>query len=406
MLLPQTINRSVRPRRVDSSARIRLVVGAILSFNLILTTGCSSLASFNQVKVEEKRQSIENDLNVKINLDAASPLRGDTWRTLDKIKAALKPFPIEYRKKIPEIRVAEDFYSRFGLAALAVAAYVEDEREDENRIIFIKNKNLLEEFIGLLELDIGTHLPHESWHSVEYYEIERLRVLKSDGGKSSASLSAKLERLDANAANVILEYEAEPLHSSHHYDYVPSLTQYLALIKGWLYAHFADANEDGKVDDDDVAYLDAHRREFDANRDGKITYEDVSKSTRYGYLEAESPLSLELQLGMSLQLLPGYRPKGFCSFYAKNFAWEDRAETLEAALRRGFIPFIYKAGVPEVKQERAWKKLTKIKSEDPVLGRKFELILRYIAHQEKQENLSQRWKSNYGQQARKISASG
>ena len=406
MLLPQTINRSSCERRVDNSVSIRLIAFAILSFNLILTAGCSSLASFNQAKIEEKRQSIENELNVTINLDAANPLRGDTWRTLDKIEAALKPFPVEYRKKMAEIRVVEDFFSRFGLAALAIGAYVEDEREDQNRIIFIKNKNLLEEFIGLLELDISTHLPHEGWHSVEYYEIERLGPLKIDTDETSVTLSSKLENLDANCQYAVLEYEAEPLHPSHRQDGTPSVTHYLALIKGWLYAHFGDANGDDKVDDDDAAYIEAHRREFDATHDGRITYEDVSKSTRYGYLEAESPLNLELQLGMSLQLLPGYHPKGYSSFYAKNFPWEDRAETLEAALRRGFIPFIYKAGVPEVKQERAWEELTKIKREDPVLGRKFELILRYIAHQEKQENLSQRWKSNYGQQARKISASG
>jgi len=396
MLLPQSIDRLVRPKRADSSACVRLVVGAILSFNLILTAGCTSLASFNQAKIEEKRLSIENELNVKINLDATTPLRGDTWRTLDQIEAALKPFPAEYRRKVAEIRVVEDFLSRFGLAALAVGAYVEDEREDQNRIIFIKNKNLVEDFVGLVELDVGTHLAHESWHSVEYYEIERLRVIESGKDEGPETLFAKLENLDTNAAYVLADYEVEPLHTSHR-DPAPSAAHYLALIKGWLYAPFGDVNGDSKIDDDDVTYIDAHWDKFDATGDGKITYEDVSKGTRYGYLEAESPLSLQLQLGMSLEILPGYRPPGFCSFYAKNFPWEDRAETLEAALSRGFIPYIYKAGVPRAKQEKAWKGLTSIKSKDPVLGRKFELILQYIAHQEEQQNLSRRWKETYMQ---------
>jgi len=397
MLLPQNINRPTGSCPAKSSASIRFVAFALLFFYLILSAGCSSLASFNQAQVDNRRKSIESELNVKINLDSTSPLRGDTWRTLDKIEAALKPFPVEYRKKMGEIRVVEDFFSRFGLAAVAIGAYVEDEREGQNRIIFIKNTNLIEGLIGLLQLDIDTHLPHESWHSVEYYEIERLSALESGADESSETLYAKLERLDSNPLSAFHNYEVNLLHTSHHQDSTPSLTHYLALIKGWLYAHFADANGDGRVDDYDVAYIDAHRAELDATHDGMITYEDVHKSTGYGYLQAQSPLSLELQLGMTLEVFPGYHPKGFSSFYAKNFPCEDRAETLEAALKRGFIPFIYKAGVSETKQKRAWKELTKIKREDPVLGRKFELILRYIAHQEKQENLSHRWKKTYGE---------
>jgi hypothetical protein len=367
-----------------------------LSFNLIFTAGCTSLASFNQAKIKEKRLSIENQLNVKINLDATSALRGDTWRTLDQIEAALKPFPTEYRRKVAEIRVVEDFVSRFGLAALAVGAYVEDEREDQNRTIFIKNKNLVEDFIGLVELDVGTHLAHESWHSVEYYEIERLAALESGRDESAETLFAKLEALNTNAAYVLADYEVEPLYAGHP-DPAPSSAHYLTLIKGWLYAPFGDVNGDSKIDDYDVTYIDANGGKFDATGDGKITYEDVSKGTRYGYLEAENPLDLELQLGMSLQVLPGYRPPGFCSFYAKNFPWEDRAETVEAAVSRGFIPYIYKAGVPQGKQEKAWRELTRIKSKDPVLARKFELILRYVAHQEKQQNLNLRWKETYMQ---------
>ena len=137
----------------------------------ILGIGCKS---FDSNAVRNYQNQIETNHQVKVNLEDSTPLLGDTWKTLKEIDKALEPFPKRYKAKIAQINVAENFAKRWGLLSPIIGAYTENKIGEECRQIFIKNKNTLEEIVGLLFVDVGLHIEHEAWHSVEFYEIQKL----------------------------------------------------------------------------------------------------------------------------------------------------------------------------------------------------------------------------------------
>ena len=124
---------------------------------------------------------------------------------------------------------------------------------------------------------------------------------------------------------------------------------------------------------------------------GRITYADVAARTGRKYLWAYDPMDLRLQLGLTISLV-GLHDDGFVSFHAQNFPWEDRAETTSFLARRGLIPHLYRRSA-DGRTAKAWKEFNRIRRRDPLLARKLELVLRYIASHEDAELMEPNWRS-------------
>ncbi len=364
---------------------------ALLGLALLFAVGC---ASFDSAAVRERETQIEQRYSVTLDTSKTSPLWGDTMNTLRRIENALAIFPDDYRRKIAKINVVENFSDRFGLMSSGVGAYTEDEIPEYYRQIFVKNKNILEDIEGFLAMDTSLHIEHEAWHSVEYYEIQLVEDIIRRRAKGEIEclwdVLGETDEVLANLTPAEVEQTAARASTARG---TGQLRAYLWLIRGWLSSHFGDTDKDGDVDDADMAHVYANRSAYDADGDGLLTYRDVKKRTGHAYMEAENPLDPGLQLGLTVGML-GFHARGFVSFYAQNFTYEDRAEVVDRASRWGLIPWLYRSG-DAGKTEAAWKRFERIRKSDPVAGRKIELILRYVALHEEPSNLNERWTKTF-----------
>ena len=283
-----------------------------------------------------------------------------------RIEADLEECPHAYTARIGTIHVVEDFVARFGPIGLFCGAYCEDERPEAYRHVFIKNKNLGEDLYGLVSMDVGTHLVHESCHSVEYWEIARhAEGILGGAVPNRENIFSDLKAVDAAAVAASLR---EPRRTA------PS-DPYIRLIRDWMFAHFGDVNGDGRLDEADADAVAANPERFDADGDGALTYADVARRTPYRYLYRTNPLDPVVQFAMTLEQFTGWCPAGFASVYGSNEPWEDRAEVLALVHRRGLLALLRAAGPA---QDRAAKWLTRLRSRDAVLARKIDLMLNYL----------------------------
>ena len=283
---------------------------------------------------------------------------------------------------------SESHLERWGLLAPMVASYTEAGRPEQYGQIFIKNKGMVGDVLGVLSGDVGLHLEHEGWHSVEYFEVQMVEsFVRARALNDPQNIFQVLSTTDVVLANATATELAELTRSGE-------LTPYVELVRGWMFSHFGDVNGDGKIDDEDVAFVDSNRRRFDTDGDGKITYADVARETGYSYLWTYNPMDLRLQLGMTASLALGMHDDGFVSFQAQNFPWEDRAETVSFVAKRGLVPYLYRRASQTGRVAEARKELERIRRRDPVLARKIELIVRYIATHEEPEQLDLAWKTS------------
>lgn len=361
---------------------------ALLSLAVLFAFGC---ASFDSEAVRQRRQEIEQACSVELDVSQTSPLRGDTMRTLGRIEESLSIFPDAYRRKIAKINVVESFAGRFGLLASGIGAYTEDEIPEQYRQIFVKNKSMVEDILGILSMDTALHVEHEAWHSVEYYEIQLIEeMIRARARGEIECLWDVLSETDEVVANLAPGEVEEALRRAPSASGREQLRAYVWLIKGWLASHFKDADGNSRIDDADMMHVDRNRSRYDADGDGRLTYRDVKKLTGHSYLERENPLDPALQLGLTVAPL-GLHAPGFVTFYGQNFTYEDRAEVVDRASAWELIPYLYRAG-DAAKTKAAWKRFERIRKSDPVAGRKVELILRYVALHEPASNLNDRWR--------------
>lgn len=354
---------------------------------LLVSIGSPGCRSFDSAAMGTRCADIENRHRVKVDLSKSTPLLGNTDRTLNRIEKALEPFPKRYTTKMAQINVVEDHIERWGLIAPLVASYTEAGRPEQYGQIFIKNKSMAEDVLGVLSGDVGLHLEHEGWHSVEYFEIRMVEsFVRERALNDPQNIFQVLSTTDVVLANATPTELAELTRSDE-------LTPYVELVRGWMFSHFGDVNGDGALDDEDVVFVDSNRRRFDTDGDGKITYADVARETEYDYLWTYNPMDLRLQLGMTASLALGMHDDGFVSFHAQNFPWEDRAETVNFVAKRGLVPYLYRKSSQAGRVAEAWKEFERIRRRDPVLARKIELIVRYIATHEKPELLDPAWKT-------------
>jgi len=369
-----------------------MIARTLTALALVFALGC---ASFDPEAVRERKEGIEQTYSVAVDVSKTSPLLGNTMKTLDRIERSLEVFPEGYRRKIARINVVESFFNRYGLLSSGIGAYTEDEIPEKYRQIFVKNKSLLEDITGVLAMDVGLHIEHEAWHSVEYYEIQLLEdMIRARAKGNLKSLWDVLSRTDEVLPNLTpAEVDAAAVRAGTA-DGQRQLRAYVWLIKGWLAAHFEDVDRNGVIDDADMHAIDVNRAKYDADKDGRLTYADVARLTKYHYMEKENPLDPGLQLGLTAAMF-GFHGTGFVTFYAQNYTYEDRAEVVDRVAAWKLVPWLYRTG-DTARTEKAWKKLAEIRKADPVIARKVELMVRYIALHEDPARLNDRWTRTFG----------
>ena len=360
----------------------RLLLGGL--FLSACAPGCQSV---NSASMSARRTDIETRHQVDLDMSRSTPLLGDTSTTLKRIEKALEPFPKGYTAKMARINVVEDHFERWGLLAPMIGAYTEAGRPEQYGQIFIKNKSALEDVLGLFSGDTGLHLEHEGWHSVEYFEVQEIEsFVRTRARNNPGNIFQVLSTTDVILANASPEELVELKRSGRS-------TPYVDLVRGWLFCSFGDVNDDGVIDDADVAYVDAHRDAFDADGDGRVTYADVAVRTGREYLWAYDPMDFRLQVGLTASLVANLHDAGFVSFHAQNFPWEDRAETVSFLADRGLVPHLYRR-TTDARAARAWKEFNRIRRRDPLLARKLQLMIRYIASHEECQLMEANWQSH------------
>ena len=364
-----------------------MIARMTVALSFVFALGC---ASFDTEAVLERSEGIQRDYSVAVDVSQTSPLLGNTMNTLGRIERSLAVFPDAYRRKIAKINVVESFFDRYGLLSSGIGAYTEDEIPSKYRQIFVKNKNVFEDISGALSMDVGLHIEHEAWHSVEYCEIQKLEpMIRARSKGDLKTLWDVLSRTDAVLANLTPAEVDQAAACASTVEGQRQLRAYVWLIKGWLAAHFEDVDNNGVIDDADMHAVDANRMTYDADRDGRLTYADVAKRTRYHYMEQENPLDPGLQLGLTAGMF-GFHGSGFVTFYAQNYTYEDRAEVVDRIAAWKLVPWLYRKG-DAGRTEKAWRKFHDLRKSDPVIGRKVELMVRYIALHEDPAKLNERW---------------
>jgi hypothetical protein len=365
-------------------------MAAVLAYAVCLLSGCAVLAQKEAVGIEQRHGV---NLEIEPTAAVADLYGGSSIVSVKNIDKELSAFPDEAKRDLT-IHVGTNLdilgQSRSigdALASPLAIAAVQEHAGDTQGDIFVTNRGIVGTYFDLFEPNsIGWQDPrlrHELMHS---YEIRALKGALFSGKTQAAledagEMKHKMQVIDrlslpAREADIATD-EFKP---------------YLRFCARWLASMFGDVNGDRKVDERDIVLLRADTSRFDVNKDGKLDYDDGAMflGTGYSYLDGIHPAT---QAQMTAGLF-GLRPRGFASYYGRTGPWEDKAEALELAVRKGFIPYFYKRGEPE-KVERAYRFLADIRNTDAVFARKLEAMGILFGNLERSENRNERFRRLY-----------
>ena len=368
-----------------------LLFAALLIF---LISGCSAVANKDIGRVEAAH-------GVGIDITAAAAVAdfmgGNSLVALRNVDKELQNFPYQAKKGINihigagldilgESKTIGDF-----LSAPLIGGATQDRPGKTQGDVYVLNKDLWGTYMDLQQP--GTtmwqdpHLRHEFMHA---YEIKALKTTLFSG-KWQVFLDQKLGKLD-EMTHKLGYIDAISLFADPGDIATTEFRPYIDFCARWMACMFGDVNSDGRLDERDRDYLVANLEQFDANSDGRISYHDAAKITGISYSFA-SGINPFTQVEMTAGLL-GYRPTGFASPYGRTCPWEDKAEVLSLAINKEILPQLYKNVDPQ-EVDSAYDKLSAIRSQDPVLARKIELLAILFGNLESAHNRNSRFTSNY-----------
>ncbi len=367
----------------------------VVAFWGVLAAGC--IGGQQRIAGMQSRHGVRVDVTPAAKLQ--NFLGGSTNLVLRNVQRELELFPrlategrrIHVASTADLLRQSDP--EQVGEALFAGAA-TQDRPGPDQGDIYVLNKNLWGLHVDLLQPSTrmiqDPHLRHELMHAIEVDAVTSL-VLAEPWHRTldtAPSILDELAKIDA----VALAMPSEAVLTRQHEAYV-------AMCGRWLAAHFGDVTGDGRVDEADLVGLRSRPDALDADGNGRLTYQDAAARTglRHTFLSGTDPRSqAEMTAGLA-----GYRPRGFASPYGRTAPWEDKAEVLDHAVRRGIVPHLYAAPgaireVTEASVERAWRRLARRRADDPVLARKLETVAVYLGNLTPPEKRNPRFEQVYG----------
>ena len=315
----------------------------VLCLLALVLEGCLSISTPDYVLT--RHEQLQKSLDVKIDISHASSFTGNVNSVLSDIDEQLSGLPRGYRAKIGTVMVRDGFFPEYLLLAPLVGGYT-----TSDGTVCIRNANITRAIQSVLLFPGNGSLIHEVTHSVQYHEMKRWE----ETGQPSP--------------------------------------EFARFIKSWEFQYFGDADNDGEIDDRDVAWILEHSADYDQNKDGKVDFQDVELRVARPYVQGRwaSLHGLQIFFRMSFEMFTP-RPPGFACAYAKTYVWEDAAETMRYAWEAGMIPGLYSSAADAAGAALAWEKLARLRKEDPLFARKVFLAMQYIAAHEEQGRLSPAW---------------
>ena len=367
---------------------------AVLSI-AFLVSGCAVLAQKDISKIEAKH-------GVSIEITPAAAVAdlagGNSLVALWNVDKELEYFPYQAKKGLnihigagldilAESRTLGDV-----LSAPLIGAATQDRPGKTQGHVYVLNKDLWATYMDACQPNTAMwqdpHLRHEFMHA---YEIRALQTtLFSD--KWQKLLDSKLGQLN-EMTHKLGFIDSISLLADEPEIVTTEFRPYIQLCARWMASMFADANGDGKIDEEDRVFLAANPKRFDANNDGKLSYHDAAKMTGISY-SSTSGINPLTQIEMTAGIL-GYRPTGFASPYGRTSPWEDKAEVLSFAIRQKILPQLYRNAQPQ-EVDRAYVALETIRQKDPLFARKIEIQAILFGNLENPENRNSRFTAEYG----------